>query len=159
MYPCRLTRQCPLCRCLPNRECRKRGRRLLILARFPPHLVRIVRQQNIARCQISSVLVEDVYWEPPAQNLEASHFCPSAVAGKQNVGASIEWWGCIKLSAPPAFGANVLEALVQDVRHHAQRIGKVAVCNLIFEIADGNGAKVIAHDCCFAPMSRNRAGC
>ena len=48
--------------------------------------------------------------------------------------------------------------LIQHVRNHAQNVRKSAVHDLVFEVADDDGAEV-AHDSdCLSPIRRNRAG-
>ena len=95
----------------------------------------------------------------PTQRHEASHLRPSAIGDEQRVGADVERRGRAEFAAPHADGAHVLEVLIQHVRDHAQHVGKLAVCDLVLEVADDDRGEVLAHDIdCLAPIRRNRPG-
>ena len=101
------------------------------------------------------MLIEDVHRERPAQHLEAGHFRPGAVGDKQRVGADVERRFGAEFAAPQSDGAYVAKLFIQHMGDHAQRIGKVAVCDFVFEIANNDGAEIIAHDVdCLAPIKR-----
>ena len=83
----------------------------------------------------------------------------AVVGDEQRIGADVEGRARAELAAPQLDGAHVLEMLVEHVRHHAQRIWKIAVGDLILEVADDDRAEIPAHDTdCFAPIKRSRPG-
>ena len=129
------------------------------LARLLAHLVRIVRQQDVAGREIGGVLIEDVRRKFPTQHHEAGHLGPGAVGDEQRVGADVERRRGAEFAAPQSDGAHVLEVLIQHVRHHAEHVGQIAVCDLILEVADDDRGEVLAHASdCLAPIRRNSAG-
>jgi hypothetical protein len=129
------------------------------LARAPAHLVRIVRQQHIARRQVGGVQVEDVLGEFPAQHHKTGELGPGAIGDEQRVGADIEGRRRTEFTTPQSDGADVPEILVQHVRHHAQHVRQLAVFDLIFEVADDDCREMPAHSStCLAPIMRSRAG-
>ena len=76
------------------------------LARPLSHLVGIVRQQDVAGCEVGGVLVEDVCGEFPAQHREAHHFRPRAVGDEQRVVPNIERWCLVELTGRRSAGGG-----------------------------------------------------
>ena len=105
-------------------------------------------------------MIEDMYRECPAQYFEALHLGPSAIGNKQGIGTDIEGRALAEFPAPQLYGAHMFEMFIEHMRHHAKRIRKITVVDLILEVGDDDRAEITTHDTdCFAPIKRSRPGC
>src|SRR5262249_37638619 len=70
------------------------------LARLLWLLVAVVREQDVRLCEVSCVLIEDVFGKFPTQHHEAGHLCPRRIGDEQRVIADVERWFLAEVPAP-----------------------------------------------------------